>query len=221
MSQLPVAAPELEQCIEHNQTALSTVYTYNDLPPSEIELWGRFASYSVLVGQPNEDRALILLRVISTILAPSMCDHNIKVRRLAEITVTNDPNARGFNQGPGTKDGQRVFDETTGMYDTDVIGIRLRDDNGFLPLEVILDSVAHELSHCWHMNHGTAFLQRWNGLMDEVENDLGGRLTLPRGAGEYAAQLEAAGSVEMGASRKPSRRGIAAMKMWKSMNASQ
>jgi len=221
MSQLQAPTPDLEQCIEYNQSSLSTVYTYNDLPPSDIELWGRFSSYSVLAGQQNKDRALIFLRILSTILAPCMQSHNIKVRRLAEIEVTNDPHARGFNQGPGTKDGQRAFNETTGMYDTDVIGIRLRNGEGFLPLEDVCEAMCHEISHCWHMNHDTAFLQRWNGSMDEVENDLGGRMQIPRGSGDYAAQLEAAGSVEMIASRKPSRRGIAALKMWRSMSSSQ
>jgi hypothetical protein len=156
----------------------------------------------------------------------TMYAHNIKIHRLAEIQTFNEPDARGFSNYRNTGDGTAAINEETKLYDTIAIGIRLRHPQKpteFLPLEELLDAMCHELAHCWHTNHGLAFLRQWNTMIDEVEDSLGGGLRVQWGAGDYKKQLESirvenqsAGANTTKERRQPSKRGIAAALSWKS-----
>jgi hypothetical protein len=219
--------PDSRRCVEEGQTAQSTVHRLEDLPPSSLKLRGCFDSFSTLTGLPNEDQTLALLCTISALLGPCMSGHGIEIHRLAEIKPNDKPDDRGSSSGPGTKDGTRVFDEETQMYPKNLIALRLRDDHGpkdFHPLEVLLDAACHELAHCWVFEHNLEFLRRWEALIDEVENDLGGKVFITRGAGVYAAQLrwlrwkddDEDEAEERAKQRNPSQRAMAAAQDWES-----
>jgi hypothetical protein len=54
------------------------------------------------------------------------------------------------------------------------------DPDQFLPLEVVLPTLCHELTQVWEWDHNDRFHLKGKALMDEIENDLGGRVKLRR-----------------------------------------
>lgn len=69
------------------------------------------------------------------------------------------------------------------MHSSIYIAIKLRTESDpavFLTLDYLLATVCHELAHCWHINHGAAFVRRTDLLVRHVEQDLGGRVEIQR-----------------------------------------
>jgi hypothetical protein len=73
--------------------------------------------------------------------------------------------------------------DTYGHYSIAYIRIMLRDPQNpakFLPLEVLLYLMCHELAHCWHLEHFVSFIKEWKRQMDQMERDLVGTYKIQR-----------------------------------------
>lgn len=113
-----------------------------------------FATYEHLSGLPRADDALKMLRKIASIVKPIMRKRGWKVQTLAEFLPT-EQNLLGLNINSGYK-----------------ICIRLRYHNHpdlFLPLEQVVDTMLHELSHNVWGEHDANFHRLWDELRDEHE----------------------------------------------------
>ncbi|KAI8626712.1 WLM-domain-containing protein [Xylariaceae sp. FL1651] len=109
-------------------------------------------SYSHLANLPRAAEALHTLKRVASLVKPLMRARGWKVQQLTEF-LPNEPNLLGLNAGSG----QRIC-------------LRLRyhgDSNQFLPLEAVIDTMLHELSHNVHGPHDEKFYALWNQLRDE------------------------------------------------------
>ncbi|KAK5062489.1 hypothetical protein LTR84_004562 [Exophiala bonariae] len=96
--------------------------------------------------------ALQMLRKIASIVKPIMRQHNWRVGTLCEFYPAQH-NLLGLNRNAGER-----------------IELRLRypgDENQFLPIEQIIDTMLHELSHIVHGPHDQQFHALWDKLRDE------------------------------------------------------
>lgn len=110
--------------------------------------------YSHLKSLPRGDEALHSLQKIASLVKPIMRARNWKVGILAEF-YPDQQNLLGINQNRGQK-----------------ICLRLRypgDKNQFLPLEQVVDTMLHELSHNVHGPHNAEFHALWDQLRREYE----------------------------------------------------
>lgn len=113
-----------------------------------------FNTYEHLVGLPRADAALTLLRKVASTVKPIMRKRGFRVQILAEF-LPPEGNLLGLNINRGYK-----------------ICIRLRYHNNtdlFLPLEQIVDTMLHELSHNKWGEHDHKFHALWDELRDEHE----------------------------------------------------
>ncbi|WPH02501.1 Hypothetical protein R9X50_00536600 [Acrodontium crateriforme] len=115
---------------------------------------GLFNSYEHLQGLPRADTALTMLRKMASLVKPIMRKRNWKVQILSEF-LPPEQNLLGLNINKGYK-----------------ICIRLRYHNNtdlFLPMEQIVDTMLHELSHIIWGEHDGRFHALWDELRDEHE----------------------------------------------------
>jgi hypothetical protein len=113
-----------------------------------------FNCYEHLSGLPRGDAALTLLRKVASTVKPIMRKRGWRVQILAEF-LPPEGNLLGLNINRGYK-----------------ICIRLRYHNNtdlFLPLEQIVDTMLHELSHNKWGEHDHKFHALWDELRDEYE----------------------------------------------------
>lgn len=113
-----------------------------------------FNTYEHLSGLPRGDAALTLLRKVASTVKPIMRKRGWRVQILAEF-LPPEGNLLGLNINRGYK-----------------ICIRLRYHNNtdlFLPLEQIVDTMLHELSHNKWGEHDHKFHALWDELRDEHE----------------------------------------------------
>jgi hypothetical protein len=113
-----------------------------------------FNCYEHLAGLPRGDAALTLLRKVASTVKPIMRKRGWRVQILAEF-LPPEGNLLGLNINRGYK-----------------ICIRLRYHNNtdlFLPLEQIVDTMLHELSHNKWGEHDSKFHALWDELRDEYE----------------------------------------------------
>lgn len=111
------------------------------------------STYSHLPTFPRADSALTMLRKIASLVKPIMRRRSWHVGTLGEFYPTEQQNLLGMNHNGGQK-----------------IQIRLRypsDRTLFLPLEEVVDTMLHELSHNVHGPHDAKFHALWNELRDE------------------------------------------------------
>ncbi|KAH7319363.1 zinc ion binding protein-like protein [Rhexocercosporidium sp. MPI-PUGE-AT-0058] len=110
--------------------------------------------YSHLAQFPREKDALHALRKIASLVKPLMRARGWTVGTLAEF-YPDQQNLLGINQNRGQK-----------------ICLRLRypgDKNQFLPMEQVVDTMLHELSHNVHGPHDAKFHALWDQLRKEYE----------------------------------------------------
>ena len=113
-----------------------------------------FNSYEHLKGLSRGDAALKMLRQVASLVKPVMRKRGWKVQILAEF-LPPEANLLGLNINRGHK-----------------ICIRLRYHNNpdlFLPLEQVVDTMLHELSHNVWGAHDANFHRLWDELRDEWE----------------------------------------------------
>ncbi|KAK3709241.1 hypothetical protein LTR37_010979 [Vermiconidia calcicola] len=113
-----------------------------------------FNTYEHLQGLPRGDAALTMLRKVASLVKPIMRKRNWKVQILAEF-LPAEQNLLGLNINRGFK-----------------ICIRLRYHNNpdlFLPVEQVVDTMLHELSHIIWGEHDARFHRLWDELRDEWE----------------------------------------------------
>ncbi|KAF2723291.1 WLM-domain-containing protein [Polychaeton citri CBS 116435] len=113
-----------------------------------------FNTYEHLPSLPRADDALKLLRKIASLVKPIMRKRGWKVQILAEF-LPSEQNLLGLNINKGYK-----------------ICLRLRYHNHpdlFLPLEQVVDTALHELSHNVWGDHDGNFHRLWDELRDEHE----------------------------------------------------
>ncbi|KAF2772075.1 WLM-domain-containing protein [Teratosphaeria nubilosa] len=113
-----------------------------------------FNSYEHLQGLPRGDTALTMLRKVASMVKPIMRKRGWKVHILAEF-LPAEHNLLGLNINRGYK-----------------ICIRLRYHNNpdlFLPIEQVVDTMLHELSHNVWGDHDSNFHRLWDELRDEQE----------------------------------------------------
>ncbi|KAG4265166.1 hypothetical protein FPRO04_00550 [Fusarium proliferatum] len=111
-------------------------------------------SYSHLAKLPRANDALQTLKKVASLVKPIMRARNWKVRELAEF-YPEQHNLLGLNINRGAK-----------------ICLRLRhagDKNQFMPIESVVDTMLHELSHIVHGPHDAKFHALWDQLRDEHE----------------------------------------------------
>lgn len=113
-----------------------------------------FTTYEHLQGLQRGDAALTLLRKIAVMVKPIMRKRGWRVQVLAEF-LPPEQNLLGLNINKGYK-----------------ICIRLRYHHSpdlFLPLEELVDTMLHELSHNVWGEHDSNFHRLWDELRDEHE----------------------------------------------------
>ncbi|KAI0169956.1 WLM-domain-containing protein [Hypoxylon sp. FL1284] len=111
-------------------------------------------SYSHLAHLPRQGEALHILKKVASLVKPIMRARRWKVGQLTEF-YPDQHNLLGLNVGGGHK-----------------ICLRLRyagDVYQFLPIEQIIDTMLHELSHNVHGPHDSKFHALWNQLREEHE----------------------------------------------------
>lgn len=122
-------------------------------PPPKIvipKLYNTFISnIAALKRKPNEQEALNILYDIANVVTPIMKEYGFKVRNLCEFSPKTD-NLLGMNVNHGYK-----------------IFIRLRpphNDNVFYPMNELIGTMLHELTHNKHGPHDSKFYK----LLDEL-----------------------------------------------------
>ncbi|KAF2482597.1 WLM domain-containing protein [Neohortaea acidophila] len=113
-----------------------------------------FHTYEHLQGLPRHDSALTMLRKVASMVKPIMRKRNWRVQVLAEF-LPLEQNLLGLNINKGYK-----------------ICIRLRYHHNpdlFLPMEQVVDTMLHELSHIIWGAHDSNFHRLWDELRDEME----------------------------------------------------
>ncbi|ORY57134.1 WLM domain-containing protein [Pseudomassariella vexata] len=111
-------------------------------------------SFSHLPDFPRAKSALHMLKKVASLVKPIMRARGWKVRQLTEF-YPEQQNLLGLNVNAGHK-----------------ICLRLRyasDRTLFLPMEQVVDTMLHELSHNIHGPHDAKFHALWNQLRDEHE----------------------------------------------------
>lgn len=113
-----------------------------------------FDTYEHLQGLPRTDAALTMLRKVGSLVKPIMRKRGWHVQVLAEF-LPPEQNLLGLNINKGYK-----------------ICLRLRFHHNpdlFIPLEQVVDTMLHELSHIIWGAHDSNFHALWDELRDEHE----------------------------------------------------
>ena len=113
-----------------------------------------FTTYEHLPNLDRADAALTMLRKVGSMVKPIMRKRNWKVSTLAEF-LPSEQNLLGLNINRGQK-----------------ICVRLRyprNPDLFLPMEQVIDTMLHELSHIVFGAHDGKFHALWDELRDELE----------------------------------------------------
>ncbi|KAF2806629.1 zinc ion binding protein-like protein [Mytilinidion resinicola] len=119
------------------------------------EIDSHFDAYEHMKHLPREQEALIMLRKAASAAKPMMRKRGWKVGTLAEF-LPDTENLLGLN-----------------VNKTERILLRLRyhhDSRQFLPLEQVIDTLLHELSHIIWGPHDQNFQNCWNELRDEHQS---------------------------------------------------
>ncbi|KAI1323553.1 WLM-domain-containing protein [Xylariaceae sp. FL0255] len=112
-------------------------------------------AFSHLAGLPRADEALRMLKKLISHVKPIMRARHWKVGQVVEF-YPDDQTLLGLNYNHGQK-----------------ICLRLRfpgDHTLFLPLEQVIDTMLHELTHIVFGPHDEKFYALWNQLRDEHES---------------------------------------------------
>jgi hypothetical protein len=161
---------------------MSVFYNAHDLP-STFVFDGCFDAYSVLCSCPRQDEALAVLCTLASVVEPFMKRRGLHINLLKEF-LPEDHTLQGLNDmTPNSLNGIRIIH---------CINIRLRsyeNPNEFLPPATILQIMCHELAHCWYVGHQTPFFPEWKGIMEEVDEDLGGMLRFRHIGGRYENEM--------------------------------
>ncbi|SGY79369.1 BQ5605_C008g05113 [Microbotryum silenes-dioicae] len=115
---------------------------------------GAVLEFTVLKSQPKADEALTLLRKIHSLVKPIMKKHRWTLPKLVEF-FPKQSNLLGVNYNGGEK-----------------ICLRLRPANrptSFYPLEDLIGTMLHELTHNVHGPHDTKFFTFLDGLNKEFD----------------------------------------------------
>ncbi|KAI9828745.1 MAG: hypothetical protein M1832_001850 [Thelocarpon impressellum] len=118
------------------------------------ELDPLISDFSHLKEMRRGDEALKALQKVASLVKPLMRQRGWRVGTLAEF-YPPEPNLLGVNWNKGQK-----------------ICLRLRypgDDRQFMPMEQVVDTMLHELSHNVHSAHDAKFHALWQQLRDEHE----------------------------------------------------
>ncbi|KAF2025899.1 hypothetical protein EK21DRAFT_116351 [Setomelanomma holmii] len=118
---------------------------------------------------PNNEVAKKLLRTLALICQPYMERRKLNVTYLRELPV--DSPKHGTNQ-------TYVLGCT---YVTEAIRIKLRNPkkpDEFLPPDMLLSIMCHELAHDECEGHSREFYALWQQAMDEMELDLGRKMKI-------------------------------------------
>ncbi|PSN63106.1 WLM-domain-containing protein [Corynespora cassiicola Philippines] len=119
------------------------------------EIDAHFDAYEHLKHLPRDDEALHTLRKVASMVKPMMRKRGWKVGTLAEF-LPDEPQLLGLN-----------------INRTERILVRLRyhhDSRQFLPIEQVVDTLLHELSHIVWGPHDHNFNNLWNELRDEHQS---------------------------------------------------
>ncbi|KAI9684083.1 MAG: hypothetical protein M1829_003353 [Trizodia sp. TS-e1964] len=119
-----------------------------------LEIDPLILEYVHLKEKPREAEALQMLQKIASLVKPIMRQRSWKVGTLGEF-FPQERNLLGLN----INRGQQIL-------------VRLRhasDEKQFLPLEMVVDTMLHELSHIVHGPHDAKFHALWNQLREEHE----------------------------------------------------
>lgn len=112
------------------------------------------SAYEHLQEKPRQAEALRTLQKVASLVKPIMRQRGWKVGILTEFYPTEN-NLLGLNWNSGEK-----------------ICLRLRypyDEKQFIPMEQVVDTMLHELSHNVHGPHNAQFHALWNQLREEHE----------------------------------------------------
>ncbi|KAL6715940.1 hypothetical protein ACLMJK_006902 [Lecanora helva] len=119
-----------------------------------LEIDACVSEYQYEKHRHREAEALQMLRKIASLVKPIMRQRAWRIGVLTEF-FPQETNLLGLN----VNKGQRIC-------------LRLRypgDERQFLPLEQVVDTMLHELSHIVHGPHDEAFHSLWNQLREEHE----------------------------------------------------
>ncbi|KAF5721284.1 WSS1-like protein [Fusarium globosum] len=150
-SQFIDAIPDEKEREEAVQECVGVLREHDIIMPEHDAL---VLSYSHLAKLPRANDALQTLKKVASLVKPIMRARNWKVRELAEF-YPEQHNLLGLNINRGAK-----------------ICLRLRhagDKNQFMPIESVVDTMLHELSHIVHGPHDAKFHALWDQLRDEHE----------------------------------------------------
>lgn len=119
---------------------------------ASTELEPLVSNYEHLADKRRAPEALQALRKIASLVKPLMRQRNWRVGTLAEF-YPSENNLLGLNTNSGMR-----------------IDLRLRhagDENQFLPIEQVVDTMLHELAHIVQGPHDQHFYALWDKLRDE------------------------------------------------------
>ncbi|KAI9750039.1 MAG: hypothetical protein M1835_001449, partial [Candelina submexicana] len=110
------------------------------------------SAYEHLQEKPRQAEALQALQKVASLVKPIMRQRGWNVGILTEF-YPSENNLLGLNWNAGEK-----------------ICLRLRypyDEKQFIPMEQVVDTMLHELSHIVHGPHNAQFHALWNQLREE------------------------------------------------------
>lgn len=102
----------------------------------------------------NSEWACTLLRKVAIMVAPLMKQRKWRVKVLAELSP-HEVNTLGWNIGAG----QQIF-----LY---LRNSRAKEENAFFSIEVVVDLMLHELTHCQCGSHDEKFQKLYHELHRE------------------------------------------------------
>jgi hypothetical protein len=120
-------------------------------------------------------RAEDMIQLLAAICNATMLRHQIHIPMLREI-----PPLESRKLGANHLNKRR---NQPGRHDSTCIDILLRDPHSpstFRSPAGLLCTMGHELAHCWHIDNDEQFNMQWKILVDQIERDLGGRITILR-----------------------------------------
>jgi len=117
-----------------------------------------------------------LLKTLALIVLPFLKRHNLAILTLSEMDVDNEEHKGTFGLNHTMHDKADPL-----VCRTIEIQLLLRspvNKTEFLPLDLLLANLCHELGHCWHCKHDLKFYRKCRSVVQEVEHDLGYQLRI-------------------------------------------
>jgi hypothetical protein len=136
----------------------SIVYHADEVICIEMQRSSQVNSYSVLRDVDNSKEALWFLATLGAVVEPFMLHHRLKIGRFYEIHPSSS--LLGIKSSGRFKD---VSSAGSSTHSKSGIGLRLRPSTTpkkFLSLEVVLDTLCHELAHIWKGSHELVHLRK-------------------------------------------------------------